>query len=98
MSMKTKWDDKSVTAPVSLIITGFSPVQDSRKTLTPELKTDEDTVLVIIDIAEGKNRLAGSALAQVYNQLGDEAPDINPNRLADYFNDLLSLKEDGKIL
>lgn len=82
MSMKTVWEEegetRSVTSPLSLTITAFTPVQDVRKTLTPELRTDKgDTDLILIDLGKGKNRLGASALAQVYKQLGHHAPDLD---------------------
>jgi phosphoribosylformylglycinamidine synthase len=83
LSMKTSWDGKSVVAPVSLIISAFAPVKDVRKTLTPALLMDErPTSLWLIDLGGGRNRLGGSALAQVYGELGDTAPDVDdPQRL-----------------
>ncbi len=98
MSMRTTWDDKSVTAPVSLIITGFSPVGKVQKTLIPQLKTDEETALILIDISEGKTRLGGSALAQVYNQTGQETPDASPVPVKKFFETLTKLKQEGKVL
>ena len=102
LSMRTKWQDdgqdKSVASPVSLIITGFSPAEDVARTLTPQLDTEQDTRLILIDLGQGSNRLGGSALAQVYNQLGDVTPDIAPAVLQGFFNELTSLKEDGQIL
>jgi len=81
MSMKTVWkegkEDKSVTAPLSLIITAFAPCPDARDTLTPQLAADLDTTLLLIDLGHGKNRMGGSALAQVYKQVGDVAPDVD---------------------
>jgi len=88
MSMKTTWRetdqktgetrDKAVTAPLSLIISAFSRVGDVRRTLTPQLRTDcGETELILIDLGQGKNRLGGSALAQVYKQIGNAAPDID---------------------
>ena len=82
MSMKTVWqDDKgehSVTAPMSLIISAFARVQDVRKTLTPELKTNQgDTDLILIDLGKGQNRLGASCLAQVYQQIGHHPADLN---------------------
>ncbi|HEU4618016.1 MAG TPA: phosphoribosylformylglycinamidine synthase, partial [Gammaproteobacteria bacterium] len=45
LSMRTRWQDggreRSVTAPVSLVVSAFAPVEDVRKTLTPELRRDE---------------------------------------------------------
>jgi len=87
LSMKTAWRDgetaKSVVAPVSLIISAFAPVKDVRRTLTPALQMDErPTSLWLIDLGGGRNRLGGSALAQVYGELGDVSPDVDdPQRL-----------------
>jgi phosphoribosylformylglycinamidine synthase len=97
LSMRTKWDDKSVTSPVSLIITGFSPVRNVDKTLTPQLQTSADTQLVLIDMA-GTQRLGGSALAQVYNQVGNETPDANADVIKAAFGALQGLKKDGQVL
>ncbi|HET9978500.1 MAG TPA: phosphoribosylformylglycinamidine synthase, partial [Burkholderiaceae bacterium] len=35
LSMRTKWGDRQVTAPVSLIVSGFATLDDVRGTLTP---------------------------------------------------------------
>jgi phosphoribosylformylglycinamidine synthase len=82
MSMRTAWEDngeqKAVTAPLSLVISAFAPVVDVRKTVTPQLRTDKgSTELLYVDLANGKNRLGASILAQVYNQLGDEPADLD---------------------
>lgn len=82
MSMKTAWEEagkrKEVTAPLSLIISSFATVTNVRKTLTPQLRTDcGDSELILIDLGLGRNRLGGSALAQVYKQVGNSAPDID---------------------
>ncbi len=81
MSMKTAWqdggEDKTVTSPMSLVITAFGAVQDIRKTVTPELRSDKgDTELLLVDLSQGERRLGGSCLAQVYGELGDKAPDL----------------------
>jgi phosphoribosylformylglycinamidine synthase len=82
MSMKTTWQDeqgdKSVTSPLSLVITAFGAVRDIRNTLTPELKSNAgETELLLIDLGQGQNRLGASCLAQVYQQLGNVAPDVD---------------------
>ena len=102
LSMKSVWKDssgeKTMTSPLSLIITAFAPVQDVRNTLTPELK-GEDSVLLLIDLGQGKNRLGGSVLAQVYNQLGNQAPDLDDAGLFKrFFDTIQSLNEQGLVL
>ncbi|WP_413662974.1 phosphoribosylformylglycinamidine synthase [Microbulbifer sp. CNSA002] len=82
MSMRTAWEEegeqKSVTAPLSLVISAFAPVTDVRKTVTPQLRTDKgESELLFIDLGAGKNRLGGSCLAQVYNELGDKPADLD---------------------
>jgi phosphoribosylformylglycinamidine synthase len=104
MSMKTVWSEdgeqKSVTAPLSLIISAFAPVSDIRRTLTPELRRDQgDTDLILIDLGKGRNRLAGSCLAQVYKQVGHHAPDVDDaGKLKDFFNIIQSLNQQGLLL
>ncbi|MEO8344413.1 MAG: phosphoribosylformylglycinamidine synthase [Betaproteobacteria bacterium] len=91
MSMRTTWNEggvpKAVTAPVSLIISAFAPVADARRTLTPLLRLDcGDTLLVHIDLSGGMRRLGASAFAQVYGQLGNDAPDLDdPHALSAFF-------------
>ncbi len=105
MSMKTAWEEdsgeqKSVTAPLSLIISGFAPVTNVRSTLTPELKTDAgETDLILVDLAAGQNRLGGSALAQVYGQMGAVAPDLDdPEDIKAFFAVIQGLSGDDKLL
>jgi len=87
LSMRTTWSEggvrKSVIAPVSLIVSAFAPVRDARSALTPVLQLDErPTSLWLIDLAGGRSRLGGSALAQVYGELGEEPADLDePQRL-----------------
>ncbi|MFT5611825.1 MAG: phosphoribosylformylglycinamidine synthase, partial [Polaribacter sp.] len=83
MSMKSVWRDqdnaeRSVTSPVSCVISAFAPVDDTRKTLTPELsKPFNISKLVLLDLSGGQQRLACSALAQVFNQVGETTPDVD---------------------
>ncbi|MBF0802980.1 MULTISPECIES: phosphoribosylformylglycinamidine synthase [unclassified Neisseria] len=102
LSMKTVWQEngeqKAVVSPLSLIITGFAPVQDVRKTVTPELKNMEDSVLLLVDLGFGKTRMGGSALSQVYNRLGGEAPDIETGRLKAFYEVIQQLVAENKLL
>ena len=99
LSMKTTWDGKSVVAPVSLIVSAFAPVKDVRKTLTPALAGGSRTSLWLIDLSGGRNRLGASALAQVYNALGREAPDLDdPRRLLNFTAAMAELRREGLVL
>ncbi|MDX1473173.1 MAG: phosphoribosylformylglycinamidine synthase, partial [Reinekea sp.] len=104
MSMRTTWQEdgkeKSVTAPLSLIVTGVAPVLDVRKTVTPELKTQAgETDLILIDLGRGQNRLGGSAIAQVYRKVGDIAPDVDDSEdLKAFWAVIQGLIADEKLL
>ena len=104
MSMKTVWSDKdeqkSVTSPLSVVISAFAEVTDVRKTLTPQLRTDQgDTDLILIDLGKGKNRLGASVLAQVYEQMGHHAPDLDdPDAFKAFFNTIQDMNEQGLLL
>lgn len=104
MSMKTTWQEdgqqKTVTAPLSLVISAFSRVEDVRKAVTPQLRTDKGTSeLILLDLGEGKNRLGATALAQVYKQLGDKPADVeNPQRLKAFFDAIQQLVQEQKLL
>jgi phosphoribosylformylglycinamidine synthase len=100
LSMRTRWDRGDVVAPLTLIVSAFAPVDDARRTLTPELKRDAGpTRLLLVDLGGGRDRLGGSALAQCYGQLGDEAPDVDdPAQLAEFFRTVQRLNRDGRLL
>lgn len=102
LSMKTVWQqdgrEKTMTSPVSLIVTAFAPVVDIAKTLTPRLR-DEPSVLILIDLGQGKNRLGASVFAQVYKQLGDSCPDLDdPALFKAFFDAIQDLNSRGKLL
>ncbi|OCQ20614.1 phosphoribosylformylglycinamidine synthase [Pseudoalteromonas luteoviolacea] len=104
MSMKTKWEEngenKEVTAPLSLVITAFGRVEDIRKTVTPQLRTEKgDSSLILVDLGAGQNRMGASSLAQVYKQLGDKTPDVDsPELLKGFYNAMQALVADEKLL
>ncbi|HTT07361.1 MAG TPA: phosphoribosylformylglycinamidine synthase [Gammaproteobacteria bacterium] len=104
LSMRAVWSEdgteKSVTAPVSLITSAFAPVVDVRQSLTPQLRTDMgDTELLLVDLGRGRNRLGGSALAQVHGQIGVVAPDVDhPEDLKNFFTTVQVLNEASLLL
>ena len=109
LSMATEWRDgeqsKKVVSPVSLIISAFATVIDVRKTLTPELTLKDasglalDTELILIDLGRGKNRMAGSILAQVLNQSGKMAPNVDyPEDLKALAAAIIELRKQNQLL
>lgn len=103
LSMRTRWQNEAgetrqVTAPVSLIVTAFARLGDVRPTLTPQLQAG-DTTLILIDLGQGRNRMAGSMLAQVLNQFGDSVPDLDePAQLKALVAAVNSLRAQNKLL
>jgi len=98
MSMKSSWrendKDKSVTAPLSLIISAFSKTPDARLQMTPLLNRGVNSELYLVDLGLGKNRMGGSSLAQVFNQIGNTAPDLDDSVLfAKFFSIMNSLNK-----
>jgi phosphoribosylformylglycinamidine synthase len=110
LSMRTQWtqapaggagsgEKKKVTSPVSLIVTAFASLADVRGTLTPQLDATEDTTLVLVDLGRGRNRMGGSILAQVLDQVGDEVPDLDdPQDLVSLVKSVNTLREQGLLL
>lgn len=103
LSMRTAWSDKNgdhlVLAPVSLVVSAFAPVRDARRTLTPELDLSQASRLVRIDLGKGQNRLGGSCWAQVHEELGGVAADLDAAQLLTaFFTALHELKERSLVL
>ncbi|KAI9850595.1 MAG: hypothetical protein M1838_005380 [Thelocarpon superellum] len=107
MSMSMAWKDEAgsaqrVTAPMSVVVSAFGLVRQIRQTWTPTLRRLEDvgeTVLLYVDLAQGQRALGGSALAQVFGQVGDDAPDVRePGILRDFFDAIGQLHEAGIVL
>jgi phosphoribosylformylglycinamidine synthase len=104
LSMRSVWQQDGAaltqTAPLTLIVSAFAPVADVRASLTPQLRDDPaGTRLLLIDLGNGKNRLGGSALAQVYGAVGDRAPDLDdPQQLKHAFIQVQRLNAAGQLL
>ena len=103
LSMKAVWqqdgETRTQTSPLSLVISAFAPVADVRRSLTPQLAAEAATRFVLIDLGNGRSRLAGSALAQVFGAVGDVAPDLDqPQQLKAAFDLLQRFNAEGRIL
>lgn len=81
LSMAATVDGQLVKAPGSLVVLGYAPVADITRKVTPDIKKPGESLLALIDLGLGKNRLGGSAVAQAMNQLGDESPDVESAEL-----------------
>jgi phosphoribosylformylglycinamidine synthase len=102
LSMRTRWTEagetRQVTAPVSLIVTAFATLDDVRPVLTPQLQPG-DTTLILIDLGQGRHRMAGSMLAQVLGQFGDTVPDLDdPALLMSLVAAINQLRSEGRLL
>ncbi|HJD43448.1 MAG TPA: phosphoribosylformylglycinamidine synthase, partial [Candidatus Paenalcaligenes intestinipullorum] len=102
LSMRTAWEQDGqeidVVAPVSLIVTAFGQVGDVRKTLTPQLRTDFESCLMLIDLGLGQQRMGASMLAQVFNQVGTDVPDMqDATLLTAFLKEIRALADEGYI-
>jgi phosphoribosylformylglycinamidine synthase len=103
LSMRTVWETsggetEKMTAPLSLVISAFSPVPDVRLCATPDLKK-ADSALYVLDLGRGRNRLGGSALAQAFNCIGSDTPDVDdPGLLARCFAAIQQMHEEHLLL
>ncbi|KAL5221585.1 hypothetical protein ABZP36_026298 [Zizania latifolia] len=77
LSMAAQCDGEVVKAPGNLVISAYVTCPDITLTVTPDLKLGKDGVLLHIDLGKGKHRLGGSALAQAFDQIGNDCPDID---------------------
>ncbi|MWP47718.1 phosphoribosylformylglycinamidine synthase [Gilliamella sp. Pas-s27] len=103
MSMKTTWqqegEKKTMTSPLSLVISAFARVEDVRKTVTPQLRTDQDNTLLLVDLSKGHQALGATALAQVYRHLGQKTADVHdPKELAAFYNAIQALVSQNALL
>lgn len=99
LSMAATISRELVKAPGSLVVLGYAPVPDITKKVTPDIKRPGESNLYLIDIGKGKNRLGGSALAQAFNQLGNESPDVDdPKLLRNAFLAVQKMIDEGLIL
>src|SRR5260363_188630 len=106
LSMRAQWRDgkreREVIAPVSLVVSAFAPVTDVRLHLTPQLRRPDGcgaSALIAIDLGRGRNRLGGSIVAQVTQQAGSVAPDLDhPEDLQRFFTAIQQLAAQRRLL
>ena len=102
LSMRAVWEDAEgaahkVVAPLSLVVSAFAPVDDVRRHATPDLKSG-DTRLLLVDLGRGQNRLGGSCLAQTYNQIGSEPPDVDAGDVRGLYEAVQTLLDQDLVL
>jgi phosphoribosylformylglycinamidine synthase len=90
--------DETVKAPGSLVVSTYVTCPDITQTVTPDLALPGEGRLLFVDLGSGRHRLGGSALAQVYGQVGDASPDVeDATLLKRAFNVVQQLIADGVI-
>ncbi|WP_226469162.1 phosphoribosylformylglycinamidine synthase [Luteimonas panaciterrae] len=103
LSMQAQWNaggvaQKSVS-PVSLVVSAFAPVTDTRAQLTPLLSREADTEIWLIGLGAGRQRLGGSILSQCFEAFGGTPPDLDdPQRLRALFELIREARESGLLL
>lgn len=102
LSMATRVGKDVVKAPGTLVVSCYAPCLDIRRVITPDLKAPaagRQSYLLFVDLSHGKSRLGGTALSQVYNQLGDDVPDVEDVvTFKNAFNATQQLIADKKVL
>jgi phosphoribosylformylglycinamidine synthase len=104
LSMKSSWqqqgETREVAAPLSLVVSAFTQVQDVRKTVTPQLRVDQGpNRLLLIDLGAGHQALGATAFAQVYQQLGDHTANLHdPAKMIHFFNAIQQLVHEERLL
>ena len=101
LSMKTKWsegrNELEVTSPLSGVITAMAPVEDISMAVTPELRLDKDSAIVLIKL-NNANRLAGSIFSEVTQSVFTDTPDIDDvDRFKDMFLMVQQLIKNKKV-
>ncbi len=91
--------EETVKAPGSLVVSAYATCPDITKTVTPDLKLPGEGELFFVDLGGGRNRLGGSALAHVFGQIGERAPDLDdPTLLRGAFETVQSLLDEGVLV
>ena len=77
MSMTQKYPDGQVVySPGTVIISTVAEVADIRRVVPQVMQPHPDSLLLYVDLSDGKWSLGGSSFAQVMGKLGKEAPDV----------------------
>lgn len=101
MAVKTVGPDGAETivkAPGELVISAYVDMPDVSRKVTPDFKA-AGNVIIFADLAAGCQRLGGSALAQVFSQVGDECPDVEDAQLLKRtFETVQSLVRNGQVI
>lgn len=100
LSMAAAAGGETVMAPGNLVVSAYVGCPDVTKVVTPDLKlAAQGGQLLHVDLASvpGARRLGGSALAQAYDQLGSDCPDVAPAQLKAAWNAVQSLVKQGLV-
>ena len=89
LSMKTTWQKSKktneVVSPMTLVLSGFSLIDNVKKIVTPDLKGNGE--LFLLDLSHGNQRLGGSAAEQIYSKCSADTPRIESTKtLKDFFD------------
>ncbi|CAK9831747.1 Phosphoribosylformylglycinamidine synthase [Anthophora retusa] len=102
LSMAARIGKDVVKAPGTLVVSCYAPCPDIRQVVTPDLKapaTGKYGYMLFVDLSNGRSRISGTALAQVYGSLGDDVPDVDDAAmLKNAFKATQHLIAEGKVL
>ena len=99
LSMATRVEEEIVKSPRELVISAYATMPDITKVVTPDIKNPGHSQLIFIDLTKDQARLGGSALTQVYGQIGNDSPDVDdPDMLKRAFWAIQKLISENLIL
>ncbi|XP_064256733.1 LOW QUALITY PROTEIN: phosphoribosylformylglycinamidine synthase-like [Passer domesticus] len=100
LSMAARSGTDTVMTPGALVISAYAVCPDVTPPVTPDLKCPDDGgTLLWVQLNPGRHRLGGSALAQVFAQVGDECPDLDdPGSLGSAFRVTQQLLQERVLL
>ena len=101
LSMAMQWKENNkeykVRAPMTAVAVAFSKVNDARRTWTPVLSEEDETILMLVSPQES-NRLGGGILSQVFFRNGGEPPDADADSLGKFLDALSELRRQNIVL
>ena len=97
LSMKQEYENDTVTAPGTVIISAAGACSDVTKIVTPDLK-EEGGDIYYIDCSQSTLTLGGTSFAQIQNRIGRTTATIsNPSYFKKVFNSIQRLISEDQI-
>lgn len=98
LSMSTRIKDEHIRSPGTIVISGYADCPDINDRVTADFK-EAGSNIIFIDLGHYKNRIGGTAYAQIHGEIGSDPPDLeSPEELVKLFNTIQYLITNKLIL